>query len=98
MKKDCSKILTLLRGLHPTLKEKYNVESIELFGSYSTNSYNSKSDVDILVTFTKIPSLLKFIELENFLSDRLGIKVDLVMRDSVKPLLKNYILNSAIPV
>lgn len=39
----------------------------------------------MLVTFSVKPSLFQFIELENILSDHLGIKVDLVMESSLKP-------------
>ena len=54
--------------------------------------------MDILVTFSETPSLFKFIELENFLSDNLGIKVDLVMRDALKPAIKKRILSEVIKV
>jgi predicted nucleotidyltransferase len=59
---------------------------------------NPNSDLDILVSFSKTPSLIKLIELENFLSDNLGIKVDLVMKDSLKPRLRNSIIDSAVSV
>ena len=98
MKKDIHQILTILRKITPLIKKKYHVDSIEVFGSYIRNKQKSKSDLDILVTFIKIPSLLKFLELENYLSDTIGIKVDLVMKDSIKPRLRNSILSSAIPV
>jgi predicted nucleotidyltransferase len=39
-----------------------------------------------------------FVELENYLSDILGVKVDLVMKDSLKPRLKDRILNEAVYV
>jgi predicted nucleotidyltransferase len=42
--------------------------------------------------------LLTFIELENYLSDTLGIKVDLVMKDSLKPKIGEHILREAVPV
>lgn len=98
MKKDIHQILTILRKITPLIKKKYHVDSIEVFGSYIRNKQKSKSDLDILVTFIKIPSLLKFLELENYLSDTIGIKVDLVMKDSIKPRLRDSILSSAIPV
>jgi predicted nucleotidyltransferase len=39
-----------------------------------------------------------FGQLENYLSDILGVKVDLVMKDSLKPRLKDSILNEAVYV
>ncbi len=52
----------------------------------------------ILVTFSKAPSILKFIRLENHLSDLLGVKVDLVLKDSLKPAIGKRIFEEAEPV
>lgn len=98
MKKDIHYILKILREVTPFIKDNFNVDSIEVFGSFIKNKQSKNSDVDILVTFVKTPSLLKFIELENYLSDEIGIKVDLVMKDSLKPRLKHSILHNSIPV
>lgn len=49
--------------------------------------------MDLLVTFSDPPSLLKFIQLENFLSDELAIKGDLVMQDALKPTIGKRILS-----
>ena len=54
--------------------------------------------MDLLVTFDKVPSLFRFVALENDLSDSLGIKVDLVMKDSLKPNIGKYILEEAQPI
>jgi len=69
-----------------------------VFGSYVRSEQNMNSDLDLLVTFKEIPSLLTFIAIENYLSDLLGIKVDLVMKDSLKPKIGQRILREAIPV
>jgi len=74
------------------------VETIEVFGSYVRAEQRNDSDLDVLVTFRDAPSLLTFIELENYLSDTLGIKVDLVMKDSLKPKIGEHILREAVPV
>jgi uncharacterized protein len=80
------------------LKENYKVDEIGLFGSYVRNEQHNKSDVDVLVTFTETPDLFQFIELENYLTDLLGVKVDLVMKDGIKPRLKDRILSEAVYV
>lgn len=98
MKKDIHYILDVLREVSPFINDNFSVNTIEVFGSFVRNKQHKKSDVDILVTFIKTPSLLKFIELENFLSDKLGMKVDLVMKNSLKPRFKKSILNNSIPV
>lgn len=69
-----------------------------MFGSYVRQQQHVGSDVDLLVTFVEPPSLIQFIELENELSDRLGIKVDLVMRDALKPAIGQRILNEVVLV
>ncbi|MBU1159895.1 nucleotidyltransferase domain-containing protein, partial [Patescibacteria group bacterium] len=58
------------------------------------------SDLDILVEFDESASfgLFKFIEMENYLSDQLGIKVDLVMKDSLKPRIGEVILKEVITI
>ena len=90
--------IEILREQRPKLAEQYNVASLEIFGSHVRHEENKDSDLDILITFTKAPSLLKFIRLENQLSDLLGIKVDLVMKDSLKPAIGKNILREVVPV
>ncbi|GIW46897.1 MAG: nucleotidyltransferase [Deltaproteobacteria bacterium] len=78
------------------LKQKYGVKEIGIFGSYVKGRQKEDSDLDILVDFEKNIGLIKFIELENYLSDILGIKVDLVMRDALKPRIGKQILKEVI--
>ena len=92
------KILDILRQQVPMLAEPYNVEKLEVFGSYVRSEQKKDSDLDILVTFKEDPSLLTYIAIENYLSDLLGIKVDLVMKVSLKPKIGQHILREAIPV
>ncbi len=92
------KHIEILRRQRSLLVEQYHVATLEVFGSYVRNEENEDSDLDILVTFTKAPSLLKLVRLENYLSDTLGVKVDLVIKDSLKPELGENILREAVPV
>lgn len=71
---------------------------MSLFGSYTKGQERSGSDLDILVEYTELPGLIKYIELENRLSDLLGIKVDLVIRDSLKPRLAENVLSDSIQI
>jgi predicted nucleotidyltransferase len=90
--------LSTLRHHLPELAERYHVRSLEVFGSFVRNEQTPASDLDVLVTFEKTPGLFEFIELENHLSDFLGVKVDLVMKKALKPRLEQSILHEAIPV
>ncbi len=62
----------------------YNPEMIGLFGSYSRNENKKGSDIDVLVKFKETLSLLQLIRIENELSKKLGIKVDLVTEGALK--------------
>jgi uncharacterized protein len=97
-RKKTAEVIESLRRLLPDLKPRYHVESLSVFGSFIRNEHNPDSDLDVLVTFTETPSLLKFIELENHLSDVLGIKIDLVMKDSLKPRIGRQILSEAVMI
>ena len=92
------KFLEILHQQIPLLAERYGVETLEVFGSYVRDEQNRDSDLDVLVTFKEDPSLLTYIAIENYLSDLLGVKVDLVMKDSLKPKIGEQILSEAISV
>ncbi|MFZ5922794.1 MAG: nucleotidyltransferase family protein [Chloroflexota bacterium] len=91
-------VLRILRQQLPELAERYNVVTLEVFGSYVRAEQKQNSDLDILVTFSDPPSLLTFIAIENYLSDLLGVRVDLVMKDSLKPSIGKNILREAVAV
>lgn len=87
-----------LRKIMPELERNYNVKFLGVFGSYVHGKQKRKSDLDILVEFYEPPTLLKFIEMEYFLSDLLKIKVDLVMKDALKPAIGHKVLSEVIAV
>lgn len=78
------------------LHDRYQVKEIGIFGSYARSEQTETSDVDVLVEFFETPSLLKFVNLENYLTDNLGVKVDLVHRAGLKPRIKERVLAEAI--
>jgi uncharacterized protein len=89
-----------LKALKPKLMDKFSVKTIEVFGSYARGEQTERSDLDVLVTFSEPNDvdLLKFIELRLLLKDELGIDVDLVEKDAVKPRLRQRILEEAIQI
>jgi len=91
-------IIDQLRQLLPSVQQRYCVASLGVFGSYVRRQQHEDSDVDVLVTFTDTPSLFKLIALEYELSDALGKKVDLVMRDALKPAIGRRILAEVVPI
>ena len=80
----------------PTLNYRYDVESMGIFGSYVWGAQKKKSDPDVLVEFYRTIDLFTFVELEDFLSEVPGVKVDLVMKNALKPRIKDRILKEAV--
>jgi predicted nucleotidyltransferase len=87
-------ILTDIEENIDTIK-KYGIKKIGLFGSYIRGEQKPTSDIDILVEFEKgRTSFDNYMDLKFFLEDLFKCKVDLVMKESIKPDLKPYILGS----
>ena len=91
-------VLARLREELPNLQREYKVRSLALFGSFVRGDQREGSDIDMLVGFSEPVSLFDLIGLELHLTDLLGVKVDLGMFESIKPMLKDEILSSAVYV
>ncbi len=91
-------IKQILRQSMPEIKDRYKVKSLGIFGSYVRGEAKKSSDLDILVEFNQAPSLLEFIKMEDDLSDKLGIKVDLVMKKALRPHIGQHVLEEVVPV
>ncbi len=90
------KIKEIIRSNKNYLNKRFKVKSIEIFGSYARGEQRKDSDLDILVEFEEPIDLINFIELENYLSGLLSIKVDLVTKNALKPRIRDSILKEAI--
>lgn len=91
-------IFQRLRQVLPKLRSQYGVTSLGVFGSYVRGEQTETSDIDVLVEFEpdRRFGLLQFCALENELTDLLGRKVDLVMKDGLKPRIGERILQEVI--
>ena len=69
----------------PKLEQEYPISELGIFGSYARGEQQPDSDLDILVAFEQPVTLFDLVRLENELTDKLGIEVDLVTKDSLKP-------------
>ena len=98
--KKLKEITATIQTLKPMLSERYGVENIGVFGSYRRDEQTKKSDIDILVAFREDahPGFFKFLELEEFLAKQLGVKVDLVSREALKPYIGKRILEEVVMV
>lgn len=80
------------------LQARYRVRSLAVFGSRVRGDAGPDSDLDVLVSFHVLPDLITFTALQQELEDVLGMHVDLVLRDSLKPRLRPEILGEAVAV
>jgi predicted nucleotidyltransferase len=91
-------ITEILKKHEKELKERYGIKKIGIFGSYLRTEAKKKNDLDILIEFEQDVDigLLKFVEIENYLSDLLGIRVDLVEKSALKPRIGKHILKEVV--
>jgi predicted nucleotidyltransferase len=74
------------------LEEKFGLRKIGIFGSYVRGDQVQDSDIDILVEIERPMGFIKFIKLENHLSQILDSKVDIVTKKALKPYIGRRIL------
>ncbi|NVM56238.1 MAG: nucleotidyltransferase family protein [Candidatus Helarchaeota archaeon] len=74
----------------------YSVKRAGIFGSCVRGEMGADSDIDILVEIEKDISLLDFVGIKLELEEVLGKNVDLVEYSTIKPLLKERILNEQV--
>ncbi|GAB6056585.1 MAG: nucleotidyltransferase family protein [Euryarchaeota archaeon] len=84
-----SEVLKILETDFQFLRENFHVDKIGLFGSYARQEQSEKSDLDLLINFETTPDFIQLVELEEYLSDLLDIKVEILtsggIKDRVRP-------------
>lgn len=98
MESDSKKYLNIINENRATLRDKYLVKEIGIFGSVARGEETATSDVDVLVEFSAPVGFFTFLDLEDFLTRTLGKKVDLVTKRALKPAVKDQILKDAVYV
>ena len=78
------------------LKEKYHVRGFLLFGSYAKGEQTQDSDIDLLVDFQKVIDMFEMIDLQEYLQNLFGKKIDLGTKNGLKSFIKKTILKEAI--
>ncbi len=100
MTKQSQRLETVLQTLQmhlPELRRQYGVKSLGVFGSYVRGEEDKHSDLDVLVEIENDSlTLLQFVHLQSYLSDLLGVKVDLVESSSLKPYIGSHIRQEVI--
>jgi hypothetical protein len=89
-----AEIEQVLRAQKPHLAEEYGITELGIFGSYVRGEQRLESDLDVLVELERPPriSLIGLVELEAHLSELLGVKVDIAIRQNLKPRIGRDIL------
>jgi len=86
-------IIEIIRNNKPEMESHYGVQRLGLFGSYVREKQSKRSDIDILVIFNRDVDLFEFLDLREYLEDKLHTKVDLVMESALKPAIGKRILS-----
>jgi len=89
-------VIGKLRRMQPDLRRRYPIREIGVFGSYVRGEQAEGSDLDILVSLDEGIGLIGLAGLQQDLSDALGLKVDLVIKGSLKRRIGQRILSEAV--
>ena len=91
-----SKILELLERNRDKVNL-YGVKNIGVFGSYAKKNQISSSDIDFIVEFKEgEKNFDNYMGLKILLEDLFQLKIDLVIKENIKPALKQNILSSVV--
>ena len=84
----------------PTLKAKYPLQSLAVFGSYSRGTQTPNSDLDVL--YEALPdtflNLYNYMDLKEDLERLTNLKVDLVSKKRINPIVWSKAKNDVIYV
>jgi uncharacterized protein len=91
---------TILQEQQPYLEEVYGVHVVGVFGSYVRNEERTDSDIDVLIELERPPriSLIGLVELEYYLSELLGAKVDIAIKTNLRKRIGRRILDEVVPL
>ncbi len=96
--KKLAEIKKIIAENRQEILDKFAVKEMGIFGSTLTDEQSKNSDIDILVEFSRPVGFVHFMRLENYLSDLLQVKVDLVTKYALKPFIGEIILQEVIYV
>ena len=91
------KVLATIKA-QKNLFEKYQIKTLALFGSTARNEAKINSDLDFLVEFKTIPTFDNYMDLKFYLEELFNKPVDLVIKQDLKPIIKEKIIEEAVYV
>jgi predicted nucleotidyltransferase len=89
--------IEILKKNENSIKKKYGVKKIGVFGSFARGEGKKGSDVDVLVDFKNgCKTFDNYMELKFYLEDLFGRSIDLVTMEALRPQLKDNILQEVV--
>ncbi len=96
--KTLEEIKQILKATKPLLQQQYRVTELGVFGSYTQGQQTQTSDVDILIDYEQAPTLFQLVELRDYLAGVMGMKVDVVTKNGLKPRIRERVLSEVVYV
>ena len=91
-------VMEMLKEHKPTLRQRFGVVGLALFGSVARDEAGTESDVDILVRFDRPATSKRYFGVQFHLEDLLGRPVDLVTAKALRKELRPFVEREAIDV
>lgn len=94
--KTLEEIKQILSERKSWLCETYQITELGIFGSYTRGEQTQDSDVDVLIDYEQAPTLFAVVNLRDFLRDLIGLPVDVVTKNGLKPRIREQVLSEVI--
>ena len=95
---NCDEVKRILGAERAELVRKYGVRTLSVFGSVARGEAGASSDVDLLVEFDRPTGYFGLFALQDHLESLLGCRVDLGTPGSLKPRIRERVLEECIRV
>jgi predicted nucleotidyltransferase len=82
---DRDKVLQTLRAKREHIEEQYGLRMIGIVGSVARGETKPDSDVDVFVDIVRTPTLFEIAGAEIELGDEVGVPVEFVFREDIRP-------------
>ena len=95
---DLEAVQSVLRDHQAFIYDRFRITDLLIFGSYARREQTEQSDVDILIRYERAPTLWMIFELREYLSELLGLPVDVVTEKGLNARMRSRVLAEAIKV
>jgi predicted nucleotidyltransferase len=95
---EISEILREKREEILAIAARYGARNVRVFGSVARGDADEKSDVDFVVDFDQDSSLMDHAALMLELQELLGRRVDIAPEKTLRPRLRNRVLEESVPL